>query len=321
MEKDSRKVPLDKLRWTCNPETFTFTCTDDLSSLEEFVGQERAIKAVEFGLSIDKPGYNLFVTGLTGTGKMSMIRAHLRRVLAERESRGQVTPIHDWCYVYNFSTPDRPLVITLPRGKGNLFRSQMEELRQYLLTEAGKVFSSKEYVEQRDLIVDTGQKQRQELLTDLNQQANQEGFLLHPTATGLMVIPMRAEGRPITQEEYTSLDNGTRQDLEAKQAHLMKRVEAAFERANALERETADQLRKLDRTVAEVALRHAFHELMEEYRGLPIVLSYLEGIQKFALDNLHLLRAKEGEEAQRPPLTAIPPEMMAPRDADPWLAF
>ncbi|MBI2866679.1 MAG: AAA family ATPase, partial [Chloroflexi bacterium] len=119
----------------------------------------------------------------------------------------------------------------------------------------------------------------------------------------------------------TSLDNGTRQDLEAKQAHLMKRVEAAFERANALERETADQLRKLDRTVAEVALRHAFHELMEEYRDLTIVLSYLEGIQKFALDNLHLLRAKEGEEAQRPPLTAIPPEMMAPRDADPWLAF
>ncbi|MBI2917754.1 MAG: AAA family ATPase [Chloroflexi bacterium] len=320
----SYSVPVDRLRWTCDPEQFTFQCTDELTSLEEFVGQERAIKAIEFGLSIDKPGYNLFVTGLTGTGKMSVIQAYLQKVLAQRQAKGQVSHIHDWCYVYNFTAPDRPLVITLPKGKGSVFCNQMDELRQVLIGEIGKAFTAKEYAEQRDQVVGQGQRWRQQLLAGLEEQARQEGFVLHPAPTGIMVIPTHPqEARPLTQEEFASLDNGARQAIATRQAQLMSKVEAAFEKANELERATAEEVKKLDVTVAEVALRYPFQKLLQEYQGVPAVANYLEGLRKFALDNVSLLRAREpAAEAQQPAVPMpISPDAFTFRDRDPWLGF
>ncbi len=322
MDNNSHLIPVDKLRWTCDPEQFTFQCTDELSSLEEFVGQDRAIRAIEFGLSIEKPGYNLFVTGLTGTGKMSVIRAHLQKVLAQRQAQGQGPAVHDWCYVYSFGAPDKPQVITLPKGKGKEFCNQMEELRQSLVAELAKGFAAKEYAEQKDQVIERGQQQRQQLLAVLEDLAKQEGFVLHPAPTGIMVIPLHAQGRPMTQEEFAALDNGARRAIEQKQAQLMKRVEEAFEKANALERATAEEVKKLDLKVAEVAMRYPFQKLLQDYRDVPSVLDYLEGLRKFGLENLPLLRAKEPEEAQKPQMPMpISPEALGLRDRDPWLAF
>ena len=85
MEKSDLRVPVDRLRWRCDPERYEFSCTDELIPLQEFVGQDRAIRAINFGLGMAKKGYNIFVTGLTGTGKASAIKAHLERIVASRQ--------------------------------------------------------------------------------------------------------------------------------------------------------------------------------------------------------------------------------------------
>src|SRR5215475_14242704 len=98
------EVPADKLAWRCDLSFLPFTCTADMTPLEDFIGQERAVRAIKFGLGVNKPGFNIFVTGLTGTGKTSIIKAFLKKVTSQQRTPAvdQPTP-EDWCYVYNFS--------------------------------------------------------------------------------------------------------------------------------------------------------------------------------------------------------------------------
>ncbi|MFQ5933946.1 MAG: Lon-like protease helical domain-containing protein, partial [Dehalococcoidia bacterium] len=117
---DKYKVPVDKLRWRCDPESYKFECTDEIKPLEEFIGQERAIRAINFGLGMDKSGYNIFVTGLTGTGKASAIKSHLEKVAAWKTDAD--AQARDWCYIHNFADQDRPKVLSLPKGEGRAFR-------------------------------------------------------------------------------------------------------------------------------------------------------------------------------------------------------
>jgi AAA domain len=78
------EVPADKLTWLCDLSLLPFNCTADMTPLVDFIGQERAIRAIQFGLGVDKPGFNIFVTGLTGTGKTSIIKAFLKKITTER---------------------------------------------------------------------------------------------------------------------------------------------------------------------------------------------------------------------------------------------
>ena len=100
---DGFEVPHDKLTWRCDLSYLPFTCTAEMTPLEDFVGQERAIRAIEFGLGVNKPGFNIFVTGLTGTGKTSLIRSFLKKITSSNLADPEEPA--DWCYVYNFAEP------------------------------------------------------------------------------------------------------------------------------------------------------------------------------------------------------------------------
>lgn len=133
MDTTKYEVPADKLRWQCDLAIFDFECTEDLAPLQEFIGQERAIRAIEFGLSMNRDGYNIYVAGLTGTGKTSAVKTYIKKLFEERgRARIPAPPVEDWCYIYNFTDPDRPEVLNLPRGKGKVFRDQISDLLQRL---------------------------------------------------------------------------------------------------------------------------------------------------------------------------------------------
>ena len=122
------EVSGDRICWHCHTAEFSFECTDELTAPTGLIGQDRALKAIEFGLEVDKRGYNLFVTGLTGTGKASAIKRHLQVAIDERKEQGVQFPIYDWCYVHNFADPDRPQMLKLPAGQGKLLRQALQEL-------------------------------------------------------------------------------------------------------------------------------------------------------------------------------------------------
>jgi len=109
----------DQLRTPCNPADFTFSTTDDMPPIREFIGQARAIRAIEFGLGIQRPGFNIYAMGPQGSGKESLVR----QFLAQRASDDS-TP-DDWVYVYNFEVPDRPRALRLPPGMATKFAQAM----------------------------------------------------------------------------------------------------------------------------------------------------------------------------------------------------
>ena len=136
---DSRRLSLEQLRRTCDESSFDFDSTQGVPPLEDIIGQDRAIDSLEFGLKIDSPGYNIYVSGLSGVGRQTLIKTHLENLV-----RYAPTP-EDLCLVHNFAHPDAPRVIVLPPGKGCEFRRDMEQLVASIRDEVGRSFESKEY--------------------------------------------------------------------------------------------------------------------------------------------------------------------------------
>ena len=141
---NKHEVQPANLRWVCDISKLGFDCTDELESPTEFIGQERAVTAVQFGLGVERPGYNVFVTGLTGTGRMSAVEALLERVVEERIGANGVSEIQDICFVHNFAQPDHPDALILPVGGGRELCWLITGLRETLHREIKTAFSSDE---------------------------------------------------------------------------------------------------------------------------------------------------------------------------------
>ena len=105
----------------CDPEFFKFNTTQDIVAFEGTIGQEKALKALDFGLGINSDGFNIFALGESGTGKMTTITTLLNEKAAQEE-----TP-EDWCYVYNFKDPDTSVAISMEPGQGAAFQREMND--------------------------------------------------------------------------------------------------------------------------------------------------------------------------------------------------
>ncbi len=310
------EVPADKLRWRCDPALFDFECTKDLAPLREFVGQDRAIRAVEFGLSMNHIGYNIYVAGLTGTGKTSMVKTYIEKLIKEKEAREGPYHPDDWCYLYNFSDSDRPQMVNLPQGKGKVFRDQVRNLLQRLTEDLSKAFSSEEYNAQRKETVEENQGEQRRLFEQVGEEAHRQGFVLQMTSMGPALIPV-AEGKPMSPSDFLALPEPQRKEIESRRAELLNKLEASLEKVRELERQTAQKLYQTDREVGEFAVAKLFADLTQEYSDSAKISQYLSDLKSYVLDNLDLFK---GQREQVQPALGIPIEHLM-RGRDPNLPF
>jgi len=310
------QVPAESLRWSCSPSELPFTCTADMVPLEDFIGQERAIRAIEFGLGVGKPGFNIFVTGLTGTGKTSLIRTFLKKVTAANAQTAADSAFpEDWCYVYNFNDSDRPLALNVHRGWGRVLKKDMENFVQTLQREVKKIFESEEFVQQRQGMIEDTQRRHQEAIEGLMKEAREGGFSLRFSPAGMALIPIK-EGRPMNEEEYLSLPAAEKEALEKKRAVIERKVEDALRSVKRLERQVADQLEALDQQVGEYMVRIPFLELKEKYEAYPKVIRHLEAVREHVLRNLHHFKPAVEPQVKIPGMTTD-----AEGVADPFLPY
>jgi predicted ATP-dependent protease len=316
MKTKKYEVPVDKLRWECDPKMFNFKCTKDLAPLREFVGQERATRAVEFGINMANAGYNIYVAGLTGTGKTSMVKAYIERVITDQEARGETFHLDDWCYLYNFKEPDNPRIVSLPQGKGKAFREEIAALLSKIRQGLGEAFSSEEYKGQRQKLGEEAQAEQQKLLEEISGEARRQGFVFQMTPAGPALIPM-TEDRPMQEQEYLALDEDTRKQLESKQAKLLKRLKANFETASSVQTKAVERLKKLDKKIGEYTVSDSFGSLFKQYSDWPKIAQYLTDLKSYILDNLELFKGTE--EPVNPMLGAPLSQVIGGRD--PFLPF
>ncbi|MFH1032623.1 MAG: AAA family ATPase [Chloroflexota bacterium] len=310
------EVPAEKLRWECDPKIFDFECTKDLAPLREFIGQERATRAVEFGLNMVNAGYNIYVAGLTGTGKTSMVKAHIERIIKGKQAKGEVFTLEDWCYLYNFKEPDNPQIVSLPQGKGKVFRDTISDLLGKVRQELGRAFSGDEYKSLRQKIVEEGQAEQQKVLEEISSEARRQGFALQMTPAGPALIPM-IENRPMEESEFLSLKEEERKELETKQTSLRKKLQAGFEAVGNVQRQAIEKLQKADKDIGEYTVSRLFGSWVEQYAQWPKVSQYLTSLKAYILDNLELFK---GTEEPVNPLFGVPmSQVMGGRN--PFLPF
>jgi predicted ATP-dependent protease len=286
------EVPVKQLCWQCDPKQFEFECTKDLAPLREFIGQERAMKAVEFGLNMTNGGYNIYVAGLTGTGKTSIVKAYIERVIREKKARGERSELQDWCYLYNFKESDRPLIAAFPQGKGKSFQIKVTELLSSLKQDLGRTFSSDEYKNERQKTIEDGQLRQQKLFEEIGTEAHQQGFALQMTSAGPVLIPL-SDNRPMSEQEYLALDDKTKSKLEERQGELRKKLRESLEKVSDIQQETSEKLGKADKDIGTYTVSRLFGNITREYKNVARAVQYLEDLKNYALDNLAIFKGTE----------------------------
>lgn len=315
IEIESLRVPPRELRREHDPATFHFECTKELVPLAEFVGQDRALRALQFGLELDRDGYNIFVTGLTGTGKTTAILEYIKRVVEAKRGSGELKPPPDWVYVYNFDDPDRPRALSLPAGWGRRFKEQLDDLLRAVRGNLRRALSSDEYQKQRNAIVERGQEAAEAVIREAQQAAENEGFFLRLQPTGVLLTPIK-DGRPLSPEEFAQLPAEERSRIQEKERPLAQTVNETMQRLRAIEQQVSAGVRELDRLVAQTVLKGAFDAVKTAYVDNPGVLAFLDSLLEHTLENTEILQ--QDEEGPRPALPAPP---IAPPQVDPFVVF
>src|SRR5512137_2548127 len=239
----------DALRWTCCPDLVPVESSEEARASVEIIGQERALRAIQTGLDIKSLGYNIFITGMVGTGRTTTITQ-----LLDQLEKGEKTP-DDILYVNNFKYPDEPVLIMLPAGQGKAFSAAMAKLIDMLRTNIPDLLKSPYYTEKRDAIVETQQKKQRDILQGFEEEVAEQGFSVIQVQMGLFsrpdLIPV-LEGQPIPFAKIESLvkekkiPKETLESLRAKYEELTAKLEAVFERLKEIDEETRTLLRGWD---------------------------------------------------------------------------
>ncbi|MCH8989537.1 MAG: AAA family ATPase [Chloroflexi bacterium] len=296
------RVDWEKTTWNRDLEAFAFQCTDELAPLDHFIGQDRAQEAIRFGLEVDKPGYNLFVTGLTGTGKTSAIKAHLQSIVDDLDRQEKRRPISDWAYVYNFEDPDRPKVVRLPRGTGKVYRQQLSKVLRTLQEGIPKVLKSESFEAQVRGHEETDRKATQDLMSELERAGQEANFAVQMTPTGINIFPM-TEGRPMTPEEYQALESEPKQAIDEVRSQLMQQTQDTMAQIRELEKASAQRLQELERSAGDQLVEQVFFELHALSPDIPEMQSFLSDLGEFVLNNIDLFKESD---SPRPMVTGIP---------------
>ena len=294
----------DELYKCCDVVPVNFGATGKLGELIGTIGQEKALDALDFGLTLNSEGFNIFAMGEDGTGKMRTVKT----LLIERASHEKIPP--DWCYVYNFKNPDFPLAISLEPGRGMLFQNDMSELIKVLRDEIPKSFDSKEYGKQRGRIIEEFQQKQKDLFSGLEEEAMSKGFAIRKAVPGLMIVPIKKGGEPLTEEEFAALDEKTKSTVEETGKALQEKLDDVVRAVREAEKLVKEMLARLEREVAMGSVGHFIEDLKKKYAHHEKITEYLNLVQEDILVNLDDFKPAE-EQTQQMPFMGMPKKEMS----------
>ncbi|HQG30793.1 MAG TPA: ATP-binding protein [Deltaproteobacteria bacterium] len=276
----------DRLTCRCSSDIFGCSTSADGKPLQGIVGQAKALKALQFGLNIKEKGFNIYVSGVPGTGKKTAVKGYLEEI-----AKGMPTP-PDWCYVNNFQENYKPRAISLPPGTARKFKKQVDAFVEGARREISKAFEGEDYAAKRNNAIKQVQQEREELINKINDEAQKDGFVIQATPMGLLTIPVK-DNRPLTEEEFRALDKETQNEIQEKQKVLNEELKKTGRQMISIEKKTMDVIEKLDREIGSFTLEMLLEELRENYTDNPKVIDYLNEMKEDMLNNLDMFRADE----------------------------
>lgn len=280
-----RTLAAHELGPAMDPRQFGFNTTDELSPLDELVGQPRALRALRVGMGVRQPGFHVYVAGVSGTGRMEMIR----RTLHER-ARQEAAP-NDWVFVNNFDKPDEPIALSLPAGQGWPLQQEMANLVARLLDELPKAFQREDFSREKERLRADYRKRGEAVFNELNQMARERQVAVQQLPDGQIVfVPLR-EGRPITSEELEKLTPVEIQQLERHQQELVDATQTVVQRQQEIERQLNADVRQVERAFADRLVAPLLGEIANRFSGERL-RTWLDRLKAHFLLNLDRFRRR-----------------------------
>ena len=266
-----RKVSISKKKWAQIRQK---------SNAKFFVGQKRAMEAFDFGIHNKGVGFNIYVSGYPGSGKLTAINHFLKE-----RAKAETTP-GDWCYVNNFKDAYFPKKLRLDKGGAKIFRDEMIKLIEEVQIALLRAFESKEYADKRQGIMDDYKQKEMNLFKGIHEKASSNNFVISRTPIEIIVVPVDAQGNPIDNKAFSKLDKKQQDQLMHQRDDLMEELKSLLRKNRELERESQNALMELDKSVALYAIELLLEELKEKYNDKEDVLAYLEAVKKNIMENL-----------------------------------
>jgi lon-related putative ATP-dependent protease len=291
-----------------DPSSLGFGTTAEIEPLNDALGQDRAIEAIEFGIGMRQEGYNMFALGPTGIGKHRMVR-----LLLERQAAAEPIP-PDWCYVHNFADPHKPRVLSLPPGRARPFRADMDQLIGELRITLPAAFESEDYRTQRQAIEDKMKELQEAAFTEFQEKAESRNVMLIRTPTGLALAPTQAR-EVLSPEDFNKLPEAQQEAVRKEIDTLQEELQGVLQKMPQWEREHRTQVRDLNRRIAQFAIAHPIDDLKRRYADLPDLLAHLDAVQTDMVENARdFLRSPEAPQPSIMPqgtMSGTPEEVLA----------
>ena len=308
--KRKNELGYKELKVTCDPKLLNFNTTDELEPISTGIGQERGIKALEFGLNVDINGYNVYVEGPYGVGKTAYVKNYLSTI-----SKKKKVP-NDWCYVYNFANPNEPVAISLPAGQGKEFKATMDAFINEIKVDIKNTFNNEDFEKEKNLIKQEYETKRTLLLEKLNQTSAEYGFTVKSSQNGIYMMPI-LNGKTIAEDEFNKLDDAVKKDFEEKSSIVQQHIMTAISEIKSIERESDKRIEEWQSNVALLTINGHINLIKSKYKRNKKINNFLESIKKDILKNINLFTADE---------KAIEGKLQGPQAAHPevykpWLNY
>ncbi|MFO0562797.1 MAG: AAA family ATPase [Polyangiales bacterium] len=274
----------------CDPSALGFETTESADPLTEPLGQQRAVDALELGVSMKHPGYHVFAMGPSAMGKRTVVE----RVLRARAEREPVPS--DWVYLHDFADPHHPRAIELPAGTGAKFRKDMDQLLDELKAAVPAAFESDEYRARLQSMHKRIGEERERAMSELAHRAEARSIAIIRTPVGLAMAPVR-NGEVLEPDAFKQLSKEEQARIERDVGAMQEELATLLRSFPAQERRHRDAVKEMNREVTRSAVDHLIAELSERYRAHPALVEHLAAIQDDVIDNVReFLGSAEGGE-------------------------
>ena len=277
--KNKNELSFKDLKMTCNPDIFNFETTADLESIQGGIGQDRGIKALEFGLQVNVKGYNLYLEGPSGVGKTMYTKNYLNQIAAKKKVPS------DWCYIYNFDNPNEPIAVELSAGQGKEFKDSMDGFIKEIRKDIRKTFNNDDFEKEKALIKQEFEAKRSALLDKLNVDASKYNFQVKTAQNGIYMMPV-VDGKAIEEEEFEKLDDSIKAQYEEKSVFVQEQIMTVIGQIKEIERQSDKKISEWQSNVALLTVNVHINYLKSKYKRNKKINKFLNDVKQDVLKNI-----------------------------------
>ncbi len=290
--KNKNELNYKQLKMTCDKKFFNFETTAELEPIQAGIGQDRGIKALEFGLQVDVKGYNLYLEGPSGVGKTMYTKNYLNKIAPKKK-----TP-SDWCYIYNFDNPNQPIAVELPAGQGKEFKESMDGFITEIRKDIKKTFNADDFEKEKALIKQEFEAKRTALLEDLNKEASKYNFHVKSAQNGIYMMPI-VDGKTIEEEDFDKLDPEIKQEYEEKSIIVQDQIMQVIGKIKEIERQSDKKISEWQSNVALLTVNVHINFLKSKYKRNKKINKFLNDVKQDVLKNIPVFLEDETKSNQQ----------------------